>query len=302
MIIKQNMEVIPVRKLYILLVLLFSLCMPFMQAAADAEGDYLYTVTDGTATITAYTGSESELTLPVTLGGCPVTAIGYCAFRGCAALTQVEIGEGVASIGSNAFQNCSSLIRVSLPDSLTTLGTHAFYGCPALTQITLPEHLERLHPYAFYGCSAVRLCSLGGKTALTLSDYGYTFTSPDYPQLALYAFEDSTGARTLTISDCDESAVSASIPDGVTVIDGYAFCGCSALTALVLPDSVAEIAYSAFEGCSALREITLPAAGAVIAGDAFSGCTDVTVIAPEGSAAQAIAQALTGDGFTWRPL
>lgn len=267
------------RKWYILCILLLLLMLPFAPASAETEGDFTYAVIDGHASITAYTGSAAELILPDTLGGYPVTAIGYCAFRSCTTLTQVVICEGVASIGSNAFQNCFSLRQVSLPGSLVSLGSHAFYGCPALKQVSLPDSLVRLYPYAFYGCSAVRLCSLNGQAARTLTRYGYSFTSPQYPQLALKAFEDEDGIRTFTVTDCDDSAVSVALPDGVTAIESHAFSNCTALTEIVLPGIVTEIA-----------------------DNAFSGCANVTVIAPDGSAAQALCEAHAENGFIWRPL
>lgn len=43
------------------------------------EGDYTYTVADGVATITKYTGSATTLTIPETLGGYEVQGIGSSA-------------------------------------------------------------------------------------------------------------------------------------------------------------------------------------------------------------------------------
>ena len=47
----------------------------------DTEGEYTYTVSaENTATITNYTGSDTELVIPDSLGGYPVTGIGESAF------------------------------------------------------------------------------------------------------------------------------------------------------------------------------------------------------------------------------
>ena len=77
------------KKQVILFSLLLMLCLFFAPASAETEGDFSYSIIDGNAKITAYTGSAARLILPDTLGGYPVTAIGYCAFRNCTALTQV---------------------------------------------------------------------------------------------------------------------------------------------------------------------------------------------------------------------
>lgn len=235
----------------IFFLLLLALCLFSALACAETEGDFAYAVADGSATITAYTGNTVNLIVPDTLGGYPVTSIRYCAFRGCTSLVTVVLPDSITTIGSNAFQNCFSLTQLSLPDSLSMIGTHAFLGCAKLTQLTIPDSIERVHPYAFYGCSAVRLCSLSGQAALTLTSFGYAFTSPDYPQLSLKAYQNDSGARTFTVVDCDESAVSVVFPEGVTAVGRHAFYNCTALTELTIPESVIEIADSAFEGCPA---------------------------------------------------
>lgn len=285
------------KKLPFLLALLLSLCLMACGAGAQTEGDFTYSISNGKAKITSYTGSAAELTLPDTLGGYPVTAIHYCAFRNCTSLTRITIPDGVTAIGSNAFQNCSSLAEIIIPDSVTRIDTHAFYACSSLKQLSLHDHMDHIHSLAFYGCSAVRYCHPDSLTAIMLTDVGYTFTSPDHPQLALKAYEDDAGRRTFAIADCEESAVSVSFPEHVTAIGKYAFFGCTQLAEIALPDGVTEIAQSAFEGCSALRKITLPGSIEKIAADAFSGCTDITVIAPPGSAGQTFAEA---SGFSWQ--
>ena len=286
------------KKLHMLLSVLLMLCLLSASAWAQTEGDFVYSVKDGKAKLTAYTGSDAELILPDTLGGYPVTAISYCAFRNCASLASVVIPEGVVSIGSNAFQNCTSLSDIRIPESVTAIGTHAFYACSSLKQIHLHDNLDRINILAFYGCSAARICSPDSLTAFVLTDIGYSFTHPDYPALTLKAFEDD-GQRTFTVSDCDESAESVSFPEGVTAIERSAFFGCSALTEIVIPDGVREIASSAFAGCCALTQITIPGSVESIEGDAFSGCSDLTIISPHGSAGQAFAQA---NGLAWQPM
>lgn len=280
-----------------LLILLLMLCLTASSSFAQTGGDFSYSVSNGEAVITAYTGSASDLILPDTLGGYPVTAIRFCAFRNCTMLRQVIIPEGVVRIGSNAFQNCTSLEQLIIPKSVTRIDTHAFYACSSLKQLILHDNLSNVNILAFYGCSAVRYCNPDSPTAYHLTDIGYTFTDPDNPQLMLKAFEDADGRRTFTVADCDESAAHVSFPDRVTAIEQYAFFGCAQLTELLLPDGVTEIGKSAFEGCSALQKITLPSSVSVIADDAFLGCRDLTIIAPEGSAAQTFANA---NGFLWQ--
>lgn len=282
-----------------LFILLLILCLMASAAFAQTEGDFSYAIADGKAVITAYTGSAQELTLPDTLGGYPVTAIRFCAFRDCASLKRVVIPDGVERIGSNAFQHCSALEEIQIPESVTRIDTHAFYRCSSLKQIALHDNMDNINILAFYGCSADRICNPDSLTAYHLTDIGYTFTHPDYPLLALKAFEDVDGHRAFAVADCNKSAVSISFPERITAIEKYAFFGCALLEEITLPDGVAEIAQSAFEGCSSLRRITLPGSIVSIADDAFAGCADLTILAPEGSAAHIFALA---HGIPWQSL
>ena len=60
----------------------------------------------------AYSGSETELTLPS-----DITQIYKFTFYGCTGLTSIVIPDSVTSIGSYAFYNCSGLTSVVFKDS-----------------------------------------------------------------------------------------------------------------------------------------------------------------------------------------
>jgi hypothetical protein len=65
------------------------------------------------------------------------------------------------------------------------------------------------------------------------------------------------------------------IPDSVTIISDWAFCGCAKLAKIFIPDSVYEIGEGAFYKCSSLREITIPESVVKIEDVAFRGCSDL---------------------------
>lgn len=82
------------------------------------SGEYRYFVNEaGNASIYAYDGSESELTIPSALDGHPVT-----------------------DIGKGAFLIKDELTSAVIPDSVTSIGVNAFYGCFRLQAIEVSEN------------------------------------------------------------------------------------------------------------------------------------------------------------------
>ena len=167
-------------------------------------------------------GGRNDVIIPAS-----VTSIGYRAFYGCSALTNVTIPSSVTSIGDSAFYGCSGLTSVTIPSSVTSIGWYAFYGCSALTSVTIPASVTSIGRDAFYGCSAL--------TSVTIPSSVTSIGSG-----AFY------GCSALT---------SVTIPASVTSIGDAAFSGCSALTSVIIPASVTSIGRYAFDGCSALTTI-----------------------------------------------
>ena len=64
----------------------------------------------------------------------------------------------------------------------------------------------------------------------------------------------------------------------VTLIDWYAFRGCSGLTSVTIPNSVTTIGYDAFNNCSGLTSVAIGNSVITIMQDAFSGCTGLTSV------------------------
>ncbi len=112
---------------------------------------YSFTITDGTVTITEYLNNEASVSIPETIGGKPVVAIGDQAFIYKTNLTEVTIPASVTSIGQGAFHICQNLTTVHFaPDSqLSSIALNGFSECP-LTSLTLPSQLQTISNYSFY--------------------------------------------------------------------------------------------------------------------------------------------------------
>lgn len=79
--------------------------------------------------------TTGAITIPSTLGGCPVTSIGSGAFMDCANLTFVNLPEGLTSIEDCAFSGCSGLMNVTIPSSVTRIDFCAFEFCYRLKDL-----------------------------------------------------------------------------------------------------------------------------------------------------------------------
>lgn len=106
--------------------------------------DYTYSVSNGAATITKYTGNARNLYVPSTLGGYPVKRINDQVFRGCKFETAV-LPNQLEYIGAYAFENCVHLTSVTLPESLTTICAGAFNGCTKLKSLTIPQYVTQMY-------------------------------------------------------------------------------------------------------------------------------------------------------------
>jgi hypothetical protein len=113
------------------------LALLLLALPAVVQAQFQYTITNGTITITGYTGPGGAVTIPSVINGYPVTSIGDSAFYNCRTLTSVTIGNRVTNIGDWAFDYCMSLTSVTIPKSVTSIGNDAFISCSSLTAITV---------------------------------------------------------------------------------------------------------------------------------------------------------------------
>ena len=85
-----------------------------LAATAQQSGDFTYTSDGSAITITGYTGPGGAVTIPATITGLLVTAIGNTAFYDKTSLPSVTIPGSVTSIGDGAFASCTSLVAITV--------------------------------------------------------------------------------------------------------------------------------------------------------------------------------------------
>ena len=221
-----------------------------------------------------------------------VTRIENGAFENCTSLKAVVIPERVSFLGDNAFHGCSGLRQLIVQPGNQSYGIEdgvlysrdpkkliwcppsvqgnlviqndvavicmmAFSDAYELAGIEIPETTGTESTSLFGMCPELSEIHVADANPVLSEDCGFLMTR-DGMQLVLASRKISGPAD---------------VPDGIKVIQAYAFACCERLTGVHLPDTLGYILDHAFEGCSGLTEIVLPGTLNLISEQAFSGCS-----------------------------
>ena len=96
------------------------------------SGDWVYVRYGDTAVIVRYLGNESEIGIPDTLDGLPVTAVGE------------KYGDGIFTQ-----ENREQVVSVHIPDSVLLIGGYAFNFCRNLEKVNIPSHIATIQQGTF---------------------------------------------------------------------------------------------------------------------------------------------------------
>ena len=243
------------------------------------------TNSDGTVTITKYTGSESTVQVPLSISGKTVTAIDADAFANVRSIKTLFLPKSIKTVSGTAFVGCSNLQTFqvdsrnsyytavsgvlfnknkteliaypggksgdyTVPDTVSSIESHAFCDCQKLTGVTVPAHVKAIRYNAFAYCTGLKKVTL----------------SEGLMHIGTAAFNGCTNLTQL------------SLPQSVTIIDNYAFAFCRSLKSMILPKKITALSASLFEGCSALRYVQIPSGITKVYSNAFGHCTSLISI------------------------
>ncbi len=201
------------------------------------------------------TCTDTDIVVPATYQGMPVTGVGYAAFENNTQITSVCFGENVYFVGNYVFRGCTSLRSVTflhtagLSDgfnpSYGSYGYHMFEGCTALEDLTVPTYILApiLDNNYFYG-NLKHLTTTAGETFPRLRNMSELETVVINEGVRTMAY--GTFQWDPSYSSRESHLTSVTLPESLTEIPEGAFCHCRALTSVKIGKNVTSIGAAAF--------------------------------------------------------
>lgn len=210
--------------------------------------------------IKGYKGTDTDVYIPATHEGLPVTQIlswseGECliefhsAFMNNEIITSVVIGKNIEALDGMLFKGCSNLKKVVIPDSVKQITNDPFAKCNNLSEIIISDKIKALSEYVF-------------------RDTAYYNDQSNWIDGVLYV-----GNHVLKAKNVGETCT---IRAGTKTIAEEAFYSKekenNRMTEVILPKDLREIGRRAFFQCNRLKKVTSLGDIKCIAFEAFGEC------------------------------
>ena len=228
----------------------------------ESEGLEYYVNFDGkTCTVSGMgTCTDTDLVIPKSIDGYPVTAI-----------------------EKHAIRELKKLTSIFIPDCVTSIEMPLLYDCPALVSITVDENNPNYHSDG--NC----LIETTSKTLLKGCNASVIPSDGSVTSIGTSAFSDCAGLKSIVIPEgisliregafrnCD-GLTSVSIPASVHTIENCAFFSCENLKSVQLSSGLVRIESYAFRVCRSLESIFIPDSVSVIEKDTLGFCEKLASI------------------------
>lgn len=198
----------------------------------QAYADYYITFTDpeenfvidSQGVITDYLGTNNYLTIPDTISGITVKAIGNRVFFG-SDVVMIKFPDTLTAVYDEAFFNCGELYSVEARN-LKYVGNYSFGECVSLTEIDMTQ-LEFVDEWGFTGC--LSLTGIYNDKLTEIKDYAFCYL---------------------------DSVINIDLPN-VTVVGEHGVSECANLKILNLP-KLETLGWCGLAGLNSVEEIDLP--------------------------------------------
>lgn len=280
-------------RITVLLVILMQFCIGSIVVYAKTTPDgFIYQNMGSVIWISGYEGNQSDIQIPESIDGKPVTVIAAQSFYNNKVIKSVQIPSSITSIGSQAFSKCTNLTSINIPFDITEIKSMTFQGCTSLEYIELPGNIQKIGSLTFSDCTSLKSISIPvGVTVIEDSSFAScsrldTVVIPNsVVTIEKRAFKDCIKLKqidlpneivsigTSSFENCT-SLLGIELPENLTKIESRLFYGCTSLVAVDIPEKVAEIGSYAFYECSQLQAINIPESVIKINSRSFYGCAN----------------------------
>lgn len=206
------------------------------------EGDYAYKMYYDHASVSVYTGTSTDLVIPDSVDGRPVTTI-----EEDFTFTNVDKAD---------------IVSVTLPASVDTIDGSAFKGASKLESINL-ENVEYIGDYAFYYAQSLEEVDLSSATQI--GDYAFTNCTA-LTDIGSFDSIVSIGSHAFYVTNTLDDDLS--FPATLSLIGNSAFMYSAIKSVTIDDDAVAAIEDAAFRNCTYLKTVYI--------GDNVYRCDDFT--------------------------
>lgn len=143
--------------------------------------------------------------------------------------------------------------------NLTKIAEKSFYNNEGLTSVSIPETVTSIGTAAFTNCIGLTKAEFADMESLCSIEFGNDVANPLYYAHNLYI--------------AGELVTEPQIPDGITNIKNYTFCGCRSITSVQIPGTVTSLGFGAFANCRSLISVILPPSVTALGNTAFQNCS-----------------------------
>jgi len=206
-------------------------------------------------------------------------------FEDCKSLVEATFLSAVDFKGYT-FKGCTALTTVNLPEGTEMIGNYMFYGCTNLKTLNIPSTVKTLGGFAFAysGIQEVKIPAgvtcIGTPTPST-DPYQTGSTTGQGSGSSLGQYWEFGYPNGHVFMGCTSLTKVEFLSDNtLTQIGWYAFEGCTALESITLPNSVQIIGNYAFANCTALKTLNIPTGALFIGEYAFANAVIESVVIP----------------------
>lgn len=234
------------------------------------EHPYAYWVnsqTEGTITLSYYMNltNSKTVTVPSSIDGYKVTAIGEGCFKGDSSIEEIILPDTLEKVASYAFANMPNLKQLNFPDSVRSISSYAVYLSNQLESVSIGKNTSFLGNGAFVYAHSLKQLTVHEDNPYFCTEDNVLFNK-DKTDLILYPL--------------GKTDVSYTMPDSVTCLHQWAFCGVTHLKQLTFSPNLSTMQKEVFYICDGIDELILPDSLSEIGKESLSNCQSRRIVLP----------------------